>query len=89
MITIDWNHLFLVAFGALIGSASVVILFSLGMRLLVNADALKPKAAKGDKVALRSEAANRAGAYVFFALSFGAVIYGVMLIIPGLIPSVA
>ncbi|MEY4743213.1 MAG: hypothetical protein RIR34_552 [Actinomycetota bacterium] len=88
MITIDWNHLFLVAFAALVGSAAVVITFSLGIRLLVNADSIKPKAASGNPKALRSEAVNRAGAYVMFALSFAAVIYGVLLIIPGVIPSI-
>lgn len=88
MIVIDWNHLFLVAMAALIGSSAVVLTFALGIRMIVNADALKPKAAKGDVVALRNEALNRAVAYVMFALSFGAVIYGVLLIIPGVIPAI-
>lgn len=89
MITIDWNHLFLVAAAAIIGSAAVVTAFSIGIRLLVNADALRPSSAAGDASALRREALNRAVAYVFFALSFGAVVYGVLLVIPNLIPSVS
>jgi len=89
MIVIDWNHLFMVAFAAVIASALVVSLFSLGMRLLVNADSVRAVAATGDSVALRKEALNRAGAYVLIALSAAAVIYGVLLIIPNLIPNAA
>ncbi|MFM5904987.1 MAG: hypothetical protein ACKORF_02650 [Micrococcales bacterium] len=88
MITIDWNHLFQVALAALVGSASVMILFALGVRFSTNADHVKGKASQGDPKALRLEALNRSVAYVLFALSFGAVIFGVLLIIPGLIPGV-
>jgi len=88
MIAIDWNHLFQVATAAVVGSALVIVLFSLGVRFSTNADHVKGKASKGDAKALRLEALNRSVAYALFALSFGAVIYGVLLIIPGLIPGV-
>ena len=89
MIVIDWNHLFLVAAAAIVASSLVVALFSFGMRLLVNADSVREISSTGDSNALRREAANRAGAYVMFALSSAAVIYGVLLIIPNLIPNAA
>jgi len=85
---INWTNLFSVAGAAIVGSLAVVLLFSVGVRLLVNADHAKAKASKGDVKALRAEAANRAGSYALFALSFGAVIYGILLIIPNVIPSV-
>ena len=85
MITIDWNHLFLVAATGILASAAVILLFSLGVRLLTNAEHVK-KSHKGDNMqALRAEALNRAVAYVMFALSFGSVIFGVLLVIPGVI----
>jgi len=85
---IAWNSLFNVFGAALVATAAIVILFSYGVRLLVNAENAKTNAANGDVKALRSEAANRAGAYALFALSFSAVIYGVLLIVPNLIPSI-
>jgi hypothetical protein len=88
MFNIDWNHLFQVAFAAIVGGAAVVSLFSLGVRFLVNAESAKTNATTGQLVDLRKEAAFRALAYVMFAVSFGAVIFGVLLIIPKLIPSV-
>jgi hypothetical protein len=88
MITIDWNHLFLVAATAVVASLTVIILFSLGIRLLTNADHAKTASKKGDVKALRFEAANRAAAYALFALSFGAIVFGVLLVVPGLIKGV-
>jgi hypothetical protein len=85
MITIDWNHLFLVAATAVIASVAIIVLFSLGIRLLTNAEHAKTASKTGDAKALRVEAANRAAAYALFALSFGAVIFGVLLVIPGVI----
>ncbi|MEO0025103.1 MAG: hypothetical protein RL196_1544 [Actinomycetota bacterium] len=89
MINIDWNHLLQVALAAIVGGSTVVALFSLGIRLLVNAGAAKLNSASGSISEIRKEAANRAAAYVLFALSFGAIIFGVLLIIPGLIPAAA
>lgn len=85
MINIDWNHLFLVAATAVGASVAVIVMFSLGIRLLTNAEHAKSASKKGDVKALRVEAANRAAAYALFALSFGAVVFGVLLIVPGLI----
>lgn len=85
---INWSGLFSVLFAALVGTAIVVTMFSLGVRLFTNAEHSKAKAAKGDAKALRAEAASRAAAYALFALSFGAVIYGVLLIIPNVIPAI-
>ena len=85
---IAWNNLFYVAAAALIATALVVSLFSFGVRFFVNAENAKAKASKGNAAALRAEAANRAVSYVLFALGFGAVIYGILLIIPGVIPAI-
>lgn len=85
MINIDWNHLLLVGATAIGASVGVIVLFSLGIRLLTNAEHAKSASKKGNVTALRIEAANRAAAYALFAMSFGAVIFGILLIIPGLI----
>ncbi|MFM7029667.1 MAG: hypothetical protein ACKOWK_01195 [Micrococcales bacterium] len=85
---IAWNNLIYVGFAALVATALVVILFSLGIRLSVNADHHKAQAVAGNVKALRAEAFNRAVAYSLFALSFGAVVFGVLLIIPGVIPGI-
>ncbi|MEN9714886.1 MAG: hypothetical protein RJA35_353 [Actinomycetota bacterium] len=85
---ISWNSLFSVAGAAVLGTLLVVTMFSLGIRLFMNAEHLKPKAAKGDVKSLRAEAANRAASYALFALSFGAVIYGILLIVPNVIPAI-
>jgi hypothetical protein len=88
MITIDWNHLFLVAATSVLAAVSVIILFSVGIRLLTNAEHAKKSHKGSDMKALRSEALNRAVAYVMFGLSFGTVIFGVLLVIPGVIKGV-
>jgi cytochrome oxidase assembly protein ShyY1 len=85
---IAWNNLFYVAIAALIATALVVSLFSFGIRFFVNAETAKVKASAGEIKALRTEAANRALSYALFALGFGAVIYGVLLIVPGVIPAI-
>ena len=85
---IAWNNLTYVAFAALVATLLVVLLFSLGVRLSVNADHFKKAGLSGHVKALRAEAFNRAVSYALFALSFGAVIFGVLLIIPGVIPGI-
>jgi len=85
---IAWNNLFYVAAAALIASALVVSLFSFGIRFFVNAETAKALASKGDVKALRVEAANRALSYAHFSLGFGAVIYGILLIVPNVIPTI-
>lgn len=85
---INWSGLSAVAAASVLGSLAVVLMFSLGIRFLVNADHARAKATNGDAAALRGEAWNRALSYVFFALSFAAVIYGVLLIIPNVIPAI-
>ena len=85
---INWTNLYYVAAASLVGSIAVILLFSLGMRMLVNAEHAKAKAATGDVKALRAEAANRAASYALFALCAAAVIYGVLLIVPGVIPAI-
>ena len=85
---IAWNNLFYVAIAALAATAIVVSLFSFGIRFFVNAETAKVKATAGDLQALRAEAANRALSYALFALGFGAVIYGVLLVVPNVIPAI-
>ena len=79
---IDWNKFVLVAGIAIGASALITAIFSLGIRALSNADFIKAGAKKGDISALRRESANRAVAYALFAISFGAVLYGIYLIVP-------
>jgi hypothetical protein len=76
---IDWTKFYEVALGAIGFTAFIVTVFSLGVRLLTNAQHVAPAAAKGDAKAARSELYNRVAAYVFYALAFVALAYGVFL----------
>lgn len=71
---IDWSKFETVAIGTIGFSAFVVVLYSLGVRLLTNAQHLVTKATKGDKKAADRELLNRIVAYSMFALS--AVVVG-------------
>jgi hypothetical protein len=71
---IDWSKFETVAIGTIGFSAFVVVLYSLGVRLLTNAQHLASKAIKGNKSAADRELLNRIAAYSMFALS--AVVVG-------------
>ena len=79
---IKWMSLFQVAATAIGFTAGVSLLFSLGIRLLTNAEFVAPKAAKGKTNAVQLEALNRVGAYVLFAICATALLYGIYLIVP-------
>ena len=76
---IDWTKFYEVALGAIGFTALVVAVYSLGVRLLTNAQHVAPAAAKGDAQAARSELYNRVAAYACFAVAFVALAYGVFL----------
>ncbi len=71
MIDIDWGALALVSITALVASVGIVVLYSLGMRLL----------AAGPDVAHRPMAAT-VGAWVCIGIGGLAVLYGIYLVIP-------
>jgi hypothetical protein len=76
---IDWTKFYEVAVGAIGFTAFIVTVYSLGVRLLTNAQHVATAAAKGDAKASRSELYNRVAAYALFALAFVALAYGVFL----------
>jgi len=81
-ITIDWNA-FLLVFVAAIGFTTLIVgCFSIGVRLLTNAQNLSPKARKGNQEAQTAESLNLVGAYLLFAVCLCALAYGIYLIIP-------
>jgi hypothetical protein len=81
-IVVDWNA-FLLVFAAALGfTCLIVACFSLGVRLLTNAQNVAPKARKGSSKAQQSEALNLIGAYSVFAICICALAYGIYLIIP-------
>ncbi|AIC47170.1 hypothetical protein [Rhodoluna lacicola] len=78
---INWNSLILVAIVAIGSSVGLVTVFSLGMRLLTNAQNINQHTKKKDGVKV-SEAINRIGAYLMFTICGSAVLYGIYLIVP-------
>lgn len=76
---IDWNKFELVALGTIGFTAFMVVVYSLGVRLLTNAQAQTAAAKKGDAKAARSELLNRVSAYAMFATSAVVLLYGVFL----------
>ena len=76
---IDWTKFYEVAVGAIGFTAVVVTVYSLGVRLLTNAQRVTAAAAKGDAKSARSELYNRVAAYALFAMAFVALAYGVFL----------
>ena len=77
--TIDWSKFETVALASIGFSSLVVIAYSLGVRLLTNAQHLEAKAVKGNKSAADRELVNRILAYALFALSAVAVIWAVVM----------
>ncbi len=76
---IDWNKFELVALGTVGFTAMMVTVYSLGVRLLTNAQAQTAAAKKGDAKAARSELLNRVSAYSLFALAAVILAYGIFL----------
>lgn len=89
-LTIDWNAFLLVFTGAIGFTSLIVACFSLGIRMLTNAQNIAPKARKGNQKAQTSESLNLVGAYLLFAVCISALLFGIYLVIPqGLIDSIA
>lgn len=80
---IDWNSFLIVAAASLAFTLVIVATFSLGVRLLTNAQHMVADAKKGKKKAIQSEALNRMVSYMLFASCAAALIYGIYLVIPG------
>ncbi len=75
---IDWSKFEQVAISAIGFTAFIVVLYSLGVRFLTNAQHLTAKAAKGNKQAADRELVNRIVSYALFAASFAAMAWGVI-----------
>jgi hypothetical protein len=81
MIEIKWNDLIMVA-GAAIGvSALVVTLFSLGVRLLTNAQHAVSGKGKNKGESVSKEIAFRFTAVVAFALASSVMAYGLYILV--------
>lgn len=78
---IDWNKFVQVAIAAVGFTTVIVAVFSLGLRLLTNAQLVAGAAKKGDAKAARVEFFNRIAAYSLFAVSSLALIFGLLLIL--------
>ncbi|MEY4491879.1 MAG: hypothetical protein RL085_290 [Actinomycetota bacterium] len=76
---IDWNKFEMVAIGTIGFTAFMVVVYSLGVRFLTNAQHQEAAAKKGNAKAARSELANRIAAYALFALSAAILAYGVFI----------
>ncbi len=80
--TIDWSGFGLV-FAASIGfSVVIVATFALGVRLLTNAEHFVGPAKRGSQKAAVREVINRAISYSMFSFAFGALLYGIYLVVP-------
>ena len=81
MIEIKWNDLIMVA-GAAIGvSALVVTLFSVGVRLLTNAQQAVAGKSKKKGQSVSKEIAFRLTSYIAFALASSVLAYGLYILV--------
>lgn len=83
--TINWSNFLLVALAALGFSAAIALAFALGVRFLTDAQHIAEKSAgkkgkPGPKNA-RREALYRIAAYLLFAVSSSALLFGLYLIL--------
>lgn len=79
---INWLSFALVTGASLGFTMVIVITFSLGVRLLTNAENYAARAKKMTPRDVRLEVFNRSGSYVLFALCILALLYGIWLVIP-------
>lgn len=79
---VEWNKFLQVVQATIVFSVGVVAFFSLGIRLLTNAQHAVPGANRGRIAAARTEVLNRLGAYISFAVCLIALWYGITLIAP-------
>lgn len=76
---IDWNKFEMVAIGTIGFTAFMVVVYSLGVRFLTNAQHFESSAKKGNAKAARNELVNRIAGYALFALSAAVLAYGVFI----------
>jgi len=82
LVNINWTS-FLLVLGASIGFTTLIVAcFSLGVRLLTDAQNVSSKARKGSQKAQQIESLSLVGAYVSFAICLCALAYGIYLVIP-------
>lgn len=79
---INWTSFGLVAGASLAFTMVIVITFSLGVRLLTNAENHASRGKKMTPKDIRLEMLNRSSSYVLFALCVLALLYGIWLVIP-------
>lgn len=81
-ITINWNA-FLLVFAAALGFSSLIVAcFSLGVRLMTDAQSIASKARKGNRKAQQREALFLIGSYLTFSICVIALGFGIYLIVP-------
>ncbi|MFN6315183.1 MAG: hypothetical protein ACK4VJ_00770 [Rhodoluna sp.] len=82
LININWDSFLMVLVASLGFTTLIVACFSLGVRLLTDAQNVAGKARKGSSKAQQKESRSLVGAYLAFAICFSALAYGIYLIIP-------
>lgn len=82
LININWDSFLLVLLAALGFTTLIVACFSIGVRLLTNAQSVAGKARKGNAKAMQRESLSVVGAYLAFAICLSALAYGIYLVIP-------
>lgn len=82
LINVNWNSFLLVLAAALGFTTLIVACFSVGVRLLTDAENVSGKARKGNAKAQSKESLSLVGAYVAFGICISALAYGIYLIIP-------
>lgn len=82
LINVNWNSFLLVFVASLGFTALIVACFSLGVRLLTDAQNVSAKARKGNSRAQQKESLSMVGAYLAFGICVSALAYGIYLIIP-------
>ncbi len=81
---IEWNKFLQVAQATIFFAVGIVGVFSIGIRLLTNAQNAASGANDGNSAAIRLELLNRLGAYVAFGVCVTALGYGIQLVAPWL-----
>lgn len=81
MIEIKWNDLIMVAGASIGATALVVALFSIGVRLLTDAQHAVAGKGKDKKKSVTKEIAFRLSAFVAFALASSVMAYGLFILV--------
>ena len=80
---IQWSSFAIVAIASIAFTLVIVSGFSIGVRLLTNAQNHSKRVEAGNQKAASREALFRMGAYMLFALCALALAYGIWLVVPG------